>query len=412
MTTQIGEIGPQPLGNDLPPPTQPTGHIPALDGLRGLAILLVLLYHFTPRGYGHTLFGSAVRLIANVGWCGVDLFFVLSGFLITGILLDAKGSPYYLRNFYARRILRIFPLYFGVLAIVFLLIPLFHPFTTPQELHLYHNQPWLWLYAANIKASLAGDWTLNTHWVFLDHFWSLSVEEHFYLVWPFIVLLASRRTLIRICLAFIALALCLRITLFLIGDLGLAIYTFTPARIDELVVGGLIAIWARRPGGITRLVKPAKITLGIFGIALICAWLRVRPEDPIFMTVGFTLLAIFFASLLILTAVSSPAHPLAFVFHTPALRFLGKYSYGIYVFHNLLLPTISSFVFFDSSGQYTGLSFSRVAINMILATLAAIAAAYLSWHLYEKHFLKLKRFFEYQSPTPPSERPHPLTTNH
>src|SRR5436190_7212620 len=94
-------------------------HIPALDGLRGLAIILVLLFHFTPEGGGRTLIGTVTRWVSQLGWCGVDLFFVLSGFLITGILFDAKGSQHYFKNFYMRRVLRIFPLYYGVLLAVF-----------------------------------------------------------------------------------------------------------------------------------------------------------------------------------------------------------------------------------------------------------------------------------------------------
>src|SRR5437879_5802153 len=90
-----------------------SSHIPSLDGLRGLAILLVLLFHFTPEGGGHTMIGVVTRWVSRLGWCGVDLFFVLSGFLITGILFDAKGSAHYFRNFYMRRVLRIFPLYYG-----------------------------------------------------------------------------------------------------------------------------------------------------------------------------------------------------------------------------------------------------------------------------------------------------------
>src|SRR5258706_9214094 len=98
-------------------------HIPALDGLRGVAILMVLAFHFTPEGKGHSMVGLVTKTISQFGWCGVDLFFVLSGFLITGILYDAKGSANYFRNFYMRRVLRVFSLYFWVLSVGFFLFP-------------------------------------------------------------------------------------------------------------------------------------------------------------------------------------------------------------------------------------------------------------------------------------------------
>src|SRR5215216_5117511 len=107
----------------------PRGHIPALDGIRGIAILMVMLCHFTNRGLPNTIVGKIVRRSFEAGWSGVDLFFVLSGFLITGILFDSKPQAHYFRNFYVRRTLRIFPLYYGFLIALFWILPHVHPFT-------------------------------------------------------------------------------------------------------------------------------------------------------------------------------------------------------------------------------------------------------------------------------------------
>src|SRR4051812_42732359 len=216
-------------------------HIPALDGLRGLAIILVLLFHFTPEGIGATSAEKVLRSVASLGWCGVDLFFVLSGFLITGILYDAKGSPHFFRDFYMRRVLRIFPLYYGVLFLVFIVVPLLHPLTRASDQQFIHNQHWLWLYMANIPQALTNAWPLKTGWVNLNHFWSLAIEEHFYLIWPALVFLLQRRTLMRICTACIITALILRcLTYFLWNDT--AAYVLTPCRMDELAMGALVAL--------------------------------------------------------------------------------------------------------------------------------------------------------------------------
>src|SRR5437588_9009399 len=165
-------------------------YIPALDGLRGLAILLVMGYHFgQDADGGGTALGPFLSPVFGVGYHGVDLFFVLSGFLITGILLDMKDRPRYFRNFYIRRILRIFPLYYAVLFCLLVLLPLLvtppvFPFAEAQR-----RQAWLWLYASNIYHAWTGHWRLTG----FSHLWSLAVEEHFYLIWPVVIFFCRAR---------------------------------------------------------------------------------------------------------------------------------------------------------------------------------------------------------------------------
>src|SRR3954464_3713102 len=128
------------------------GHLPALDGLRGLAIVLVLFTHAIalPLEPVQGSLDSAVHALARIGWTGVDLFFVLSGFLITGILLDTRNEPRRWSRFFARRSLRIFPLYYGVLVALFVILPLVaRHWTEPTYLTLEKNQAWYWLYAVN-----------------------------------------------------------------------------------------------------------------------------------------------------------------------------------------------------------------------------------------------------------------------
>src|SRR5205823_1934832 len=138
-------------------------------------------------------------VLVEPGWSGVDLFFVLSGFLITGILCDAKGRDGYFRNFFTRRILRIFPLYYGFLGVVFLLLPRVTPFGRHLAA-LLHYQVWYWTYLLNVLISLRG-WPPVADF---NHFWLLAVEDQFYLVWPFVVYMLGRRALLAACVGIAA----------------------------------------------------------------------------------------------------------------------------------------------------------------------------------------------------------------
>src|SRR5262245_11738617 len=178
------------------PAELPRGHVPALDAIRGLAILVVTLYRFGGGGDGPARAIDHYWLI-DMGQRGVDLFFVLSGFLITGILFDAKGKQHYFRNFYIRRAVRIFPLYYGVLAVAVLLLPLLTTSLADAFQPAVHAQGWLWLYGANVWQAVRGQWCLGP----LNHFWSLAIEEHFYFLWPAVIYFTSRRTAMRVCLA-------------------------------------------------------------------------------------------------------------------------------------------------------------------------------------------------------------------
>src|SRR5258706_13600578 len=172
---------------------------PGLDCLRGLAILMVMMVHFGGTT-DHGIPGAALWFsrLTGAGWCGVDLFFVLSGFLITGILYDAKGAPGGLRTFYARRVLRIFPLYYGTLVVLFVILPLLAPGPNPGLEKVAQQQGWLWLYFSNFAAVFIGDHTFAGGLVQAGHFWSLAIEEQFYLVWPLVVLTLRRGTLLHI----------------------------------------------------------------------------------------------------------------------------------------------------------------------------------------------------------------------
>jgi peptidoglycan/LPS O-acetylase OafA/YrhL len=372
-------------------------HLPVLDGLRGLAVLAVIFFHINLIGEATYGFDGALGVLARSCWCGVDLFFVLSGFLITGILLDARGAPHYFRNFYARRGLRILPLYYGLLAVVFLVGPLFKSLATPRFEALAHNQLPLWLYYCNLSVAWTGDRNFNAEWIEFNHFWSLAIEEQFYLIWPAVVLLCGRRGLAVVCLTLIGTALLLRGAYVWAGDYYYwTVYTLTPCRWDGLALGGLLALAYRTPGWRARLAWPARISaiaclLVLAGFAV--TWDGLGVEPPLMQVVGYSLLALFFGALLVL-AVNAPASGIAGrAWSHPVLRFFGKYSYGLYVVH----PNVMEYLMGVLPG--TGLARWLGAGVFAVASLGlSVALAWLSWHLYEKHFLKLKALFETSGP--------------
>ena len=211
------------------------GRLAQLDALRGAAILMVMLYHAGERSSSGL---SPLDVLAGWGWAGVDLFFVLSGFLITGGLLDTIGSPSYYRDFYVRRALRIWPLYYAVLAAVFVVAPAWFPAacSSAEYRQTAGVQGWLWLGSPQVPVSFDGETSLQTGWVTLVHLWSLGVEEHFYVIWPIAVAWLGVRRLHWACLAAIMAAPAFRLTAVLAG-FPRAAYLFTLCRMDGLAAG-------------------------------------------------------------------------------------------------------------------------------------------------------------------------------
>jgi peptidoglycan/LPS O-acetylase OafA/YrhL len=372
-----------------------SGHLPALDGLRGIAVLMVVIYHYAfelPHGHG---IGGAIYELLHQGRHGVDLFFVLSGFLITGILLDSKRSPRYFSTFYARRTLRIFPLYYGVLFAVLVLWPLFAT-PGPRAREVMHDQGWLWLYGTNILVSMRDTVLFNAEHFNLAHFWSLAVEEQFYLVWPLLVLALSRRALGWVCVALLPLALVTRWAFEARADLSLAAYYFTVCRVDALAIGALVAVLARSPGGLAALRKPALWILPITAVL----WAASLPSTggkhwDFSVHFIYTPVGLFCGALVCLALTSPPWSSSARVLCAAPLRFFGKYSYGLYVFHFLLYPAFQAlYARFPLPAALHRGALGLAGLG-IVSTIGSVSVAWLSYNLYEKQFLKLKSRFNY-----------------
>jgi peptidoglycan/LPS O-acetylase OafA/YrhL len=373
-------------------------HIPVLDGMRGIAVLCVMILHFallSPATGAEQLFFDVTR----AGWIGVDLFFVLSGFLITGILYDAKGGAHFFRNFYMRRVLRIFPLYYAFLVLVLILLPMVRPAAaTPAG-----TQLWLWTYLSNVLFARVGWEGVPGH---TTHLWSLAIEEQFYLLWPLVVFLASRRRLLQICVGAIVFAELTRIGLHYTAPNGIAGYALMPARIDALAVGALVAVLAREASGaavLLRFSRPVMIGAALW-LGVVIAWTQLAvgailpPLDVRIQLGAYTAIALLFGALLVRAIAAPDSSRRARLLNSATLAAFGRYSYALYLVH-ILVRNVFHGQLAQVEGKLPTLLGSQLPaqVGVLLAGIGiSYALAFTSWHLFEKHFLALKRFFNYE----------------
>lgn len=347
-------------------------HIPVLDGVRALAILLVIVFHFFQH---RPLPGSSLALrlvkLTYLGSNGVDLFFVLSGFLITGILIEARGRRQALRNFYMRRVLRIFPLYYGFLFVIYVLLPLFH-----LARHVpFGDQWWFWTYCSNIQATFSQRFPDGP-----GHFWSLAIEEHFYLVWPFLVLRCPPRKLPWVCGSIIIAAIGFRAAL---QAGGFNPYYFTLCRMDALAFGALLAALIRTPEGPAGLRKwSTRLLLWALPVLAVSYFLLTGSGSGPLQVLKYTFIGVLCSAFIVFAITAKPQAPMSRTLSTRTLGQIGKYSYGMYVLHPAIIAALQ-----ERTLQYP------VVATLPLAVAATFLAAWCSFTLWEQPFLRLKKLF-------------------
>ena len=349
-----------------------------LDGRRGLAILGVMLFHYAPET-GPLHFVAPAML---VGWAGVDLFFVLSGYLIAGILLDTAGRPGYYRNFIVRRCLRILPLYYACLFLYGLVTYFPYAFDWKDFLHA---TGWYLGYFGNLKLFLENGWP---RMAVLTPLWSLQVEEQFYLTFPLLVWAVSRKTLAITLAGAAALALAIRIGM-TVGMPGapMGTYVLTPCRMDALAMGGLVAIAVRERPEWLRGRSVAWTGAGSAAVfAAILALAGNSPWGGAMRTVGFTASAVAFACLLA-TLVGRRPRALLVLLRMRILVWLGTISYGLYLLH--VIAPVAAHGLFDPVVKIH----PRGTADLFFSLGASLAAAWLSWSFFERPILKWKERF-------------------
>jgi peptidoglycan/LPS O-acetylase OafA/YrhL len=343
-----------------------SSYFPALDGLRAVAIIAVIAYHASQH-----LKWSPFSTAVSYGWCGVDLFFVISGFLITGILLRSKNEKGYFFNFYMRRVLRIWPLYFAFLFVMLIALPVVAPRAMAESVHSA-RPAWafpLFLQNLLVHRKIVGPLGIT---------WSLAIEEQFYLLWPLVVWKFSRVTLKQLLYAVLAIEPVLRILLSRFAP-SISQYSHTLTRLDGLAVGCLLALLAQSFDISTWRRRALQFGIPALGVAALSGVFQYRPI--LFSAVAVAMGAVVAYSLT-LPALSRKGF----------FQYTGRISYGMYLMHLL------AFDLFDSAKMRSTLHGNIGYLIASLLLTYALASA--SFYLYESPINSLKRFFRGSSIAP------------
>ena len=356
------------------------GHISELDAIRGLGIGLVLINHFWPEK------SAFVFQLGQLGWIAMDAFFVLSGFLITGILLDSQARPDYFSNYYIRRALRIFPLYYLTLLLGIVMLKLEAGGSAYRSFVQNWGSPgWFFVYLGNIKESIVGQTPPN---VYFSVLWSLQIEEQFYLLFPFLIRYMRRDHLVRLlwCLVFLS-PVCRLLFYLWVPDKVMIQYVLLPCHMEGLALGALIAIRFR--SGSWEIPK-APLMAGTGLLLLVTSLGSYFSKSPspgmscisLFARLPGYTMSSFGCAGLVLCLILFRGSPYTRLLRTPAVRYMAVISYGIYLLH----PLVSRFV---RSWDVPALDYGTYLRFFVAASLS-VAAASVSWFAFERPLARLK----------------------
>jgi peptidoglycan/LPS O-acetylase OafA/YrhL len=400
--------------------------IPELDGLRGLAILLVLFYHYVESSPVLPRFLSAA---GRLSWSGVDLFFVLSGFLIGGILLKARESPTYFKAFYVRRAYRILPIYAATVAAFWLIRALSQvDYSDNVSLQWLFSRPFPWYFYVTFTQNFSMTYYGNLGPAWLGATWSLAVEEQFYLTLPFIIKYVKPRRLPYLLGIVILFAPVFRTLLRLFvahGEVGT--YVLTPSRADALMLGVLAAFFLRTANGSQVLVAGKKL-LYVAQAILFCGmlWMSLKPgalpdsqvteaarlgssvanaeaisawqtvclyARTALSSLNYTWIALFYLSILLL-AITQRQSLLARAMRNPALMSIGAIAYGTFLFHEPVLGLCYAL----TRGTLPVITDFTTLLVTFCSLLLTLGLAKLSWVYFEKPLVGMGHRYAYRSP--------------
>jgi peptidoglycan/LPS O-acetylase OafA/YrhL len=374
--------------------TTSSQRVPELDGLRGLAIFFVLVCHYVGASDSSKLpflVHKALRA-TSIGWSGVDLFFVLSGFLIGGILLESKQSPRYFRTFYLRRLHRIFPIYYGWIFLYCALVVTLS-FLKPGNYSVGAYLKPVLIYVLFVQNFFFNK--MHLEWIWFAVIWSLAIEEQFYLCAPLLIWKLSKERLKTILIVIVMVVPLFR----------LAVYSFGPAyrflaamstfcRVDELAIGVLLALLWRDPAVRKSLVERPRILdrLLIFFFVAFCVllyWFEYG-GNWFSTTIGYTVIAGWFAALLLFALCRPTTHVASFLRLKP-LQNLGMISYCVYIIHSTVLSGMHK-ILLHGPPQLNNMSGITVTVA---ALIVSIGLASVSWRLIEKPLIRRGHRYTY-----------------
>lgn len=369
---------------------QNQGHIFELDGLKGVAILIIMLRHFYNEELmltGHPILGPVITKLAIAGNYGVEIFFVLSGFLATQTLLKSKNESKYYIKFYTRRILRICPLYYGTLILIFYILPLIVTFDAAAK-DISSRQIWLWIFLSNLPWS-GGGWDSSNIFK-LGHLWFLCVVVHFYIIWPIIIYKLKNQNVINICLAGLASCLLLR-SFYTITGWPLLFTWTTITKFDGLLFGALLAVGIKLDNNRIMQKYLSEITLlsGIIFFCLIFIPREMMSDHTQFWWVPTETISVIFIGCMLIHILKKKNILLQKLTNNKLLITFGKYSYGLFIIHNIFLPLFKWLFKPEELSTIMNAPIFAQIIYYIFSIAVSFIFAFASWHLFEKHFIRI-----------------------